>query len=722
VKSRFLLLVGAILFAILRHVSAADPSDKAYRHYGPWVSSEIGGGGYFVNLVFTGAKSIVYTYSDVSGPFRSSDGGKTWRMIFGSMPSFNGQSGVRSLLVSPVSPDHLIIARGTQWSAKDGVYASSDGGKTWRRTLEAQAYANEPYRYAGTLLAAVPHKPQEALFASAGEGVFMTHDFGSTWSRLDTGPAGRLPSLYPTDLKIDLANPNQIWLCAIPITLGAQGVSYEGGFYRSDDGGVHWQKLAEKSPTELTQSPGDPTQLLGLFDAEGPRVSRDGGETWTDAFEGLPINFSADGSVSESRFDALGAGPDFFLIGSRRGTFYRRGIQDSSWTGIERQGVQETYEGREWFGSLKLVPPGGWQRFGASASSIVVDPRDPAHWFFGDWYGLYQTGDAGHHWRLSMDGVELTGIFVLSQDPSNGRRIHLGMGDNGYFRSDDGGKTFKSVPFATNIKCISFSPSDPNCLYAVGTAPSSGVSESNYVYTSTNGGDHWTASAMAGLPPVGTFHCNSIATDPFDAKKAYLAVSGSVQPGGGGVYRTLDGGNHWTWFGSGLPSSLFFHDTIWTVSRELTVSSDGTVLALSVDQKELYRLPPGASQWTACAVNLNDLPYMIASDWKTPGRFFVAAGNQGLLRSLDGGVSWSTIFSGHCLQLAVDQAQPNRIAASTDDGIELSEDGGAHWKALPAELPERCQDCLGFAGDHILAATPGSGVFWMSLPFPLARR
>jgi hypothetical protein len=286
--------------------------------YGAWRAVKMGGGGFMQNVVFTSKPNVLYAYADVTGPWRSDDGGNRWRALYGALPARSAY-GVRSLNVDPRDENTLLIACGSQWTSTDGIYHSTDGGKSWKKVLEAKFYANESYRSAGVLLARDPKNPDRILAAAGGDGVFASSDNGLTWQK--TGAEG----IYPTDLKFDAANSNRVWLCTAAqekIWRDGKQISLAGGFWQSEDGGASWRKAVDESPVEMLQDPSDPARWFGLFGSESVRVSRDGGATWNEFSKGLNIGRES-GSVSEQRYQGLGAGPDFIVIASRRGTFYR---------------------------------------------------------------------------------------------------------------------------------------------------------------------------------------------------------------------------------------------------------------------------------------------------------------------------------------------------------------------------------------------------------------
>lgn len=671
--------------------AAADAPKRASREYGRWESASFGGGGYIQNVVLCpSTPGRLYANVDVGGLYRSDDGGGSWRMLHGRMPSGDGFYSVRGLWVDPQDAGRLVIAVGNQWSANRGIFLSRDGGETWEKRLDAPFLGNEQHRSCGTIFLALADGT--LLAGSAGGGLFASRDAGETWT------AEGFEDVNITDLK---AGPDgTLWVCALPHTMPDKR-EIRGGFFRREAEGA-WEEFPA-GPEELTLAP-DGT-LVGIFGSSEVRQSRDGGTSWGDFSEGLPVDReAAKGFASESRFRALAAGPDFLLLGSSRGTVYRRNVGAPEWVPVKRVGVVEMIEDRPWWGRMRV---GKWQHFGGAMGSLIIDPSDPSHWWFTDWYGIYETHDAGANWKLRIDGIEVTVIHALAQDPADPGRVHAGMADNGYVESLDGGRIYGVEKFTSNMKALALDASLPGRIY--GTGSEGGEWKAHMLWVSTDGGASWMIAPMGGLPSAPQRWMNSLAVRPGHPYEVAVALAGKVGESGG-VWRSVDGGRTFAPLFDGMESAgEFFQKEIFGRVAELAWAPDGTMVAASHSTGRMFVRPPNGT-WQETGRGLPGQPLYLRQQGPN---FFMTRGPGGLWRSADG-VSWENVLKGPAEILAVDAAKSGRLAVASNGQIQLSTDGGATWEDLGAP-PMGQISALAFAGERLLAGTRGSGFFLTAL-------
>tara|TARA_R100000027_G_scaffold184_1_gene211 strand:- start:13170 stop:15416 length:2247 start_codon:yes stop_codon:yes gene_type:complete len=679
--------------------------------YGHWRSSKIGGGGYLLNIATNRVDpDRLYAHSDVGGIFRSDDGGRNWYMIH---INYHPQSldCVRDLLVDPENPDLIIAAVGDQWMPQQGIFKSINGGKTWRKVLNTQVFGNGPNRSTGRILQRAPSEGNRIYAAPGLDGVFVSTDGGENWIGLG------LDQVYVNDFKIDWRNPNRMFLCAEARKMSnkttwngeRQFHELKGGFYRSEDAGMNWEKLSEKSPIEIIQSPVNPDQWYGIFDGLRVAVTEDFGENWGDASEGLPTSEKKQSPTSGLSYRSIGSGPDFLIVANGNGGFFIKDPIDSPWREIKSDRIQG-----DWFARTQ---PNQWDKFGRATASIVVDPSNPDHWFFSDYYAIYQSWNAGKTWTLTIDGIENTVIHTVVQSPQNPNIVHMGMADNGYFRSMDAATSFSHADGTSdNCKAIAVVQSSPDTVYIL--APRYHGWYADTLYVSLDGGKKFHKSPMINIPKGDEkWRANSLTVDYQNSRQVYIGVSGPVKPGKGGVWRSSDMGKTWDWDSRGLPEdSSFFQSSIWDTGFQLARSPNGSMVAIK--NNAVYFRNSDDRDWERSPVRLSGRKFMqVLSAPDQDGVFLLAEEYGGLQRSTDNGKTWTKIFERGIHSVTVDQNDSQRIAIALDeaDGILVTENGGTNWYAVDNHLPQRQRLKMAFAGDRLIVGTPGNGVFYLPL-------
>ncbi|MCG6958220.1 MAG: hypothetical protein LJF04_19695 [Gemmatimonadetes bacterium] len=226
------------------------------------------------------------------GLWRTTDGGESWQPITdGQVPL--GSSG--SVAVADSDPNTIYFGTGSDGmrsnvSTGRGVYKSIDGGKTW-------TFAG--LRDAGQIgeVRIHPTDPNTAWVAAIGDvfkpsherGIFKTTDGGKTWKNtlFVSDSTGAM------DVEIQPGNPDVVyaWMSHVerkPWTIISG--SHEGGFYKSTDGGEHFQKITNGLPTDLIGkanlgvSAADPQRIYALVEAKpggGLYRSDDAGQSWS---------------------------------------------------------------------------------------------------------------------------------------------------------------------------------------------------------------------------------------------------------------------------------------------------------------------------------------------------------------------------------------------------------------------------------------------------------
>ncbi len=276
--------------------------------------------------------------------------------------------------------------------------------------------------------------------------------------------------------------------------------------------------------------------------------------------------------ASAQNFDpSLYAGLRWRMIGPFRGgrTVGVAGIAEQPGTfyiGVNNGGVWKTGDyGRTWDPIFDDQPTG-------SIGAVAIAPSQPDTVYVGSGEGLqrpdlsvgdgmYKSTDAGKTWRhLGLrDGQQIPQIIV---DPRNPNRLFVAVlghpygpnAERGIFRSTDGGASFQKVLYKddrTGGVDLAFDPRNPQIVYAVLWQAQQGPWENGAfsgpnsgLYKSTDGGDHW-SQLTGGLP---TFEKDGlgrigIGIAPSDGNRMYALVEARGQAGG--LYRSDDAGATW---------------------------------------------------------------------------------------------------------------------------------------------------------------------------------
>ncbi len=194
-----------------------------------------------VNVIYVGTgehaiRGQSSTYGD--GMYRSTDQGRTWSRI--GLETSRQISAVR---VHPQNPDVVYVAaQGDRWKGTSdrGVYKTVDGGKKWVQVLKGENLNSGPSDLSmdptnpRILYAAMwdhQRSPWTVRSGGAGSGIWKTLDGGETWTRLSEG----LPKLMgKIGVSVSPANPDRVYAIV---------EAENGGLYRSDDAGKTWRLM-----------------------------------------------------------------------------------------------------------------------------------------------------------------------------------------------------------------------------------------------------------------------------------------------------------------------------------------------------------------------------------------------------------------------------------------------------------------------------------------------
>ena len=262
-----LLVVSCALTAAL--AAAKPPAEKPrdvfahlkFRNLGP----AIAGGRVTAVAGVTGDPLVYYVGSAGGGVFETVDGGLNWKPIF----DHEVTSSIGAVAVAASNPDLVWVGTGEANIRNDvlpgaGVYLSTDAGKTWRSMgLQTVGQIGR--------IAIDPHDPNHVVVAALGHawgpnpdrGVYMTTDGGKSWRKslyVDDQTGAIDVAMQPGNGQVLFAATWQAGRTAWSLHDGGPG----SGVWRSTDGGETWKRLREGLPTAtvgrigLAIAPSDP--------------------------------------------------------------------------------------------------------------------------------------------------------------------------------------------------------------------------------------------------------------------------------------------------------------------------------------------------------------------------------------------------------------------------------------------------------------------------------
>jgi photosystem II stability/assembly factor-like uncharacterized protein len=669
--------LGAMIGADLSAMSGAPATPTAYpewRRLGP------GGGGVIMDVVpHPTDPSIVWVQTDLTGIFRSRDGGRTFERKSGPVERqellYEWMRGMdNELAFDPTDPNVLYWAMDGGIYTHPGLYRSTDGGDTWDKM------PGSPDLMPGAI--AVDHAG--VIYGIKHRRLYVSEDRGTNWQERPD-----LPTEYCGD-PYDWRRRYRVIIRAGRNQRVFIGDRLPGtGLYFTNDRGRSWtQALAGEQILDFSISPTTPDLVFALEQDGRVFRSTDGGRNfnvvaqvehgyynrrvWPPFYGGIAVN--PDDHVITIGREQMALSTDGGL------TFRKYGEQDPVWNAGDY-----IFTNRRTNHSLFKVI-----RLAASPAS--------GRWYTVDGHVLRITEDDGKSWRAGVAGIDILCAYsppaIDSTDP---RSIHLGAGDNGHYYTRDEGVTWRSSESRMcNIDGVAQDPNHPDVWYKL----YGGAGDQGGFYRSTNGGADWVKIGKVPLPGlVGRTEENPsflqgwigrVCIDPTDSRRIYV-----VHRASGGVYRSTDGGETF--------ACVLKLELPW----ELSVTRSGMVLVCTFDGKGLYRsvdrgdsfeeIHHGMVHNFAVHPQNDDIIYANVGSWshawaaasKLPryerGRAHPSDGPGRLFKTTDGGKTWKEQGAYDGFALYIEPNYPDVMLMATREGgrgILRSMDGGATWSSF----------------------------------------
>ncbi|MEO6222773.1 MAG: hypothetical protein ABIP90_05950, partial [Vicinamibacterales bacterium] len=744
------LLLSAVALAAqpaTRPLTAADLSGLRFRNIGPANMS-----GRFVDLAVVERDPYTfYAASATGGIFRTSDNGVTFSPVFEKEPVHS----IGAIAVNQANPNILWVGTGERANRQssswgDGVYKSTDAGKTWTNVGLRDSH------HIGRIVLH-PSNPDVAFVAAMGHlwgpnderGLYRTIDGGRSWSQVikinyDTGIV---------DVAMDPSNPSILYAAAYQrrrTAFGFDGGGPGSGLYKSTDGGTTWRKLSGH---------GLPVGEYGRIGIsiyrKDPRV--------------VYVSIEQGGKYNASTA---------YII--RKGGVYRSDDKGENWT------FKSDWNPRPMYASQILVDPNDDQRIYMVNSYSVsddggatfrpmrqslhgddrlvwVDVRDSRHVIKLDDGGIGISYDRGQKW-LYIPSLPVSQFYRVALDNAVPYNVYGGLQDNGCWMGPSA--TYQSSGILNEDwkrLCggdgffVEPDPDDPQRVYAasqflglarndVRTGQSSDVRPGDP--TGAIGGRRNFDVYAQKLPDPTLGNAMHPANwdapfllSPHDTKTIYA--------GGQHLFRSRDRGTTWEDLGDmttgidrrslpimerlptddtlSLDDGVPYWPTISTLAESVRVKG---LIYVGADDGRLRVSRDEGKTWTNVDARVPGLPKGawfsgIASSRHADGTVYMVVDNHRsddfanyVYRSTDFGQTWTSIAGDLPAKrvartIREDARNPNLLYLGTEFGLFVTMDGGAHWVALGANMPTVPVNDLAVhpRDQDLVLATHGRGVW-----------
>jgi len=508
------------------------------------------------NIVLVAALGHAYGPNAERGVFRTTDGGRSWTKVLYK----DENTGAIDLAADPAAPAvmyaALYDARRTPWEQYQpdegpgaGIYKSSDGGVTWAPVSNSGLPAGPLSRIGLAVGRDASGSRVYALIGTAGgtgSGLYRSSD-GTSWSRVSDDARLTSRCWYFCRITVDPQDPNIVYVPNVSLL-------------RSTDGGATFTPLKGQPGGddyhELWVDPRASARMVMGSD-QGTNVSLDGGRTWSSWFNQPTAQFYH--VITDDGFP-------YFVYGAQ---------QDAGTVGIAS---------RSDFG---LITFHDWAPVGAGESGYIApDPLHPDIIFGGDTYGsafrFDRTTGQSHvitPWPIPAFGVPMparkyrfTWTSPIVFDRVDKRVLY--MGAQMVLRTVDGGLHWTEISPDLTGAASHPSPGTPptvanaaqlgyGVVYTIAPSPlKAGFlwagTDDGFIHRTSDGGKHWRNVTPAGIAPWSSI--DLIEASPFDTLGAYAAVDRHrVDDLSPYIYRTHDGGAHWTRVTSGIAAGAYVH-------------------------------------------------------------------------------------------------------------------------------------------------------------------
>ncbi|MCB0580988.1 MAG: glycosyl hydrolase, partial [Phaeodactylibacter sp.] len=399
--------------------------------------------------------STWYVAAGSGGLWKTANSGITWHPVFDDQPSYS----IGTVAIDPSNPEIVWVGTGENVSGRhvgwgDGVYRSTDGGKTWQQMGLAQSehigkILVDPRNGDVVLVAA-----EGPLWSSGGDrGVYKTQDGGKTWELV----LGIDEHTGATDLEFDPSNPDVVYAAAYQRrrhTWGFLAGGPRSGIYKSTDNGKSWRQLKTGLPKGdigkigLAVTPADPELVYATIEAgdeeKGFYRSMDKGESWEKRSSYIS------GGTGPHYYQEIEASPEHAGLVYQMDVFLhvsRDGGQHFDYLGTGREKHSDNH-------------------------ALWIDPNNGKHLIAGTDAGLYESFDEGAKWR-HFPNLPISQFYKLGLDNAEpfynivGGAQDLGtlIGPSRTMNAEGVRNQDWYVPLGADGYDCAFDPEDPQIAY-----------------------------------------------------------------------------------------------------------------------------------------------------------------------------------------------------------------------------------------------------------------
>lgn len=736
--SKFLLSIF-LSFFVVGHLSAQAPQSAVADDYNSifkavkWRSiGPFRGGRSNCATGVVGDPKTYYMGTTGGGLWKTDDMGISWRNV---SDGFFKTGSVGAVAVAESDPNVVYVGmgehavRGVMTSSGDGVYKSTDAGKTWKKigldeTRHISRIVIDPKNPNIVLVAA-----QGALYSPSKErGIYKSTDGGATWKNVlfvneKTGSA---------ELSMDMNNPRILYAAMwehgrLPWKIISGGPG--SGLYKSTDEGDTWEKMKEGLPEEMGKmaiavSRSNPEKVYALIESDSDKeagglfVSNDAGKKWS--------RITNDHRLVQRAWYYI----ELFIDPKNENTIYV----------MSAPALRSTDGGKTW---ETLSGTHG------DFHDLWINPDNPNNFIISNDGGSAITFNGGKSWstQLNMPTGQFYRINVDNQFPF---RIYGGQQDNTSVsiasrELGSGGITTASWTASAGGESafLAFDPNDPKYVLGdsyqgtievldVKAKAGTNIMAAPIQYLGMDAKDlkyrfNWNAPIIwSKWEPNTYYHGAQYLLKTSDLGRTWKEVSPDLtrnekekQGRAGGPYTNEEVGaeNYGTL--SYVIESPHEKGVIWT-------GSDDGLVYLTRDGGANWKnvTPKGLAE---CLINAIEVsPHDKATAYIATTRYKFNDHTPGLYKTTDYGNTWTKIDKGipanaFTRVVREDEVRKNLLFAGTELGLFLSWNGGSDWSPFQLNLPVTPITDLRIHKGNLIASTSGRA-FWILDDLSLIRQ